>query len=273
MAIVLPELVAAGIYNSAIAAKGKTITKTRKTTMFEIELPTEDGGISYISDEASPIRTDIMICSKPGQLRHSRVPFKCWYVHFMLAEGILREMLMQLPFFIPVRQRERYAALFQRMSGYFESGLAEDQLMVQSLLLELIYTLYQEGQRQLHPVAVRQNNDAIVSRVIRYVQENLTADLSLTAMADLAKLSPIHFHNCFKASTGRTLRQYVEEQRIKKASNLLVTTDWTLTEISSVCGFSSQSYFSSAFKRRMGVTPREYAREVAKRYVTSPHPE
>ena len=46
MDIILPEIVAAGIYNSRIAVKDKLITKNRKTTMFEIEIPIEKGGIS-----------------------------------------------------------------------------------------------------------------------------------------------------------------------------------------------------------------------------------
>ena len=90
--------------------------------------------------------------------------------------------------------------------------------------------------------------------------------MSLNAVASYASLSSIHFHNCFKAATGKTLHEYVEEQRIKKAAGLLVSTDLTLTEISYECGFSSQSYFSYAFKRKMKMTPREYAKEVYKRY-------
>ena len=63
-----------------------------------------------------------------------------------------------------------------------------------------------------------------------------------------------------------TIHEYVEEQRIKKAANMLITTDYTLAEIAYECGFSSQSYFSYAFKRKMNKTPREYAKEVFERY-------
>jgi AraC-like DNA-binding protein len=74
---------------------------------------------------------------------------------------------------------------------------------------------------------------------------------------------------------GKTAEEYkgvldelisTEEQRIKKAANMLLTTDYTLTKIAYECGFSSQSYFSYAFKRRMNVTPREYAKKVFNKY-------
>jgi len=46
-----------------------------------------------------------------------------------------------------------------------------------------------------------------------------------------------------------------------------MTTDHTLTEIAFDCGFSSQSYFSYVFKRRIGKTPREYIQEINSRYA------
>ena len=88
----------------------------------------------------------------------------------------------------------------------------------------------------------------------------------LNEIAEIVHLSPIHFHNCFKVSVGKTLRDYVEEQRLRKAIKLLLTTDYSLTKIAYECGFSSQSYFSYAFKRKMGLTPRQYATQVFKRY-------
>ena len=76
----------------------------------------------------------------------------------------------------------------------------------------------------------------------------------------------MNFHNTFKTAVGKTLRDYIEEQRIKKATNLLLTTNYSLTQIAYECGFSSQSYFSYVFKRRMKKTPREYAKEIYMSY-------
>lgn len=64
----------------------------------------------------------------------------------------------------------------------------------------------------------------------------------------------------------KTLREYVEEQRIRRAVNLLVGTDLTLSEIAYECGFSSQSYFSYVFKERMKTTPRAYARDYYRKF-------
>ena len=113
---------------------------------------------------------------------------------------------------------------------------------------------------------VKTNNYAAIESTVAYIKENLTADLSLEALADRAGFSSIYFHKCFRASVGMTIREYVEAQRIKRATMLLVQSNMTLTEIAYECGFSSQSYFSFAFRRKMGMTPREYSARLLEMY-------
>ena len=79
-------------------------------------------------------------------------------------------------------------------------------------------------------------------------------------------LSPVYFHNVFKSATGKTLHDYIEEQRIKKAIYLLQTTNYSLTKVAYECVFSSQSYFSFVFKRRMKNTPRKYMKDIYCKY-------
>lgn len=266
MKIILPEIVAIGVYNSQIAAKNKSVTKNRKTAMFELELPIENGGISYINDEHAPILTSTLVCAKPGQTRHTKLPFKCYYIHMIVKEGSIYDLLMNVPNYLSITDTERYQNIFLQMCKYFDSAIEADKIMLSGLVMELVYMIYKDSSKQQRKEAASSGNYDIIERVISYIKSNLTSDLSLETVAAYANLSPIHFHNCFKSATGRTLHQYVEDQRIKKAANLLITTDWTLTRISGECGFSSQSYFSYAFKRKMNITPREYAKQIYNRY-------
>ncbi len=264
--ITLPEIVAVGIYNAQLAVKNREITKNRKTTMFEIELPVEDGGISYINSDSMPVTSDIVICAKPGQIRHTRLPFKCYFIHIIVKDGELYDTLMETPSYVRISDREKYEKIYKDLCKYYDTGLYSDKIMLHSLILELIHSLYKSSQKQVLREKTKNSNDEMIKSVIGYIKNNLSADLSLKTLSQYSSFSPIHFHNCFKAATGKTLREYVEEQRIQKAINLLVIADMTLSEIAYECGFSSQSYFSYAFKKKMNVTPREYAKEVYKRY-------
>ena len=266
MSIVLPEIISVGIYQSQFAVKNKTVSKKRKTALFELELPIESGGISYIDTQQHKIEPNMLICSKPGQTRHTKFPYRCYYIHMILREGALYDMLMSMPDFIQTDKQQKYSEIFKRMCKYYDTRLEEDNIILQGLILELVHSMNNDAKKSALQSNIKSNNYQLTEKVIGYIKENLISDLSLENVARYAGLSPIHFHNFFKASTGETLRQYVEEQRIKKAVNMLLTTDFTLTKIAYECGFSSQSYFSYAFKRKMKLTPRQYAQKVFLRY-------
>jgi AraC-like DNA-binding protein len=140
--------------------------------------------------------------------------------------------------------------------------------MLQSLILKLIYFLTEYSSHGSGRHTPKHSN-SVISKTVEYIANNLTADLSLNTISKSFNFTPVYFHKLFKSSTGKTLRTYVEEQRIKKAIELLLSTEDTLTQIAYACGFSSQSYFSNAFKKKMNCTPREYVKKIHLRYEKS----
>ncbi len=264
--IILPEIVAVGIYNAQLVLKKGSETKNRRTTMFEVELPIEEGGVSFIDDETHPISPNTLICAKPGQLRHTRLPFKCYYIHIIVKSGILFDLLSELPNFIELSDSAEVKAIFETMIEAYGKGTEEEELLIHSLILKLAYLLRRDASKGNNRRKAKANNQRTIEKTIEYIKNNLTESLNLETMANMAKFTPTYFHKLFKASTGKTLHDYIEEQRIKKSVGLLTSTDMTLTEIAYECGFSSQSYFSYAFKRRMNLAPREFAKEIQLKY-------
>ena len=264
--IVLPEIVTIGIYNLQSAMKNKLVSPNRKTTLFELELPLEDGGISYIDDSSHPVRENTVICAKPGQLRHTRSPFKCYYIHMIVSQGPLLEALSSFPNFVELTDAREIRKIFSSLCEYYHGGTAKNELMVQSLLLKLIFLLEQKVALLKTNHRPKPSNQTVIEQTLRYINEHLTEELSLSSLSEQVHFSPIYFHKLFKRSVGKNLREYVEEQRIKKAIDLLISTDKTLTQIAYECGFSSQSHFSCVFKKKMQLPPREYAREYHLKY-------
>ena len=271
MDIILPKIVSIGYYNTDIVIKNKNmdITKNRNVTMFEIEIPDIYGGVSYVDSLSHSIIPNMIICAKPGQIRRTRLPFKCYFIHIVVEKGILHDMLINIPtFFEPVKIVE-YRRIFKKLYKYYENSTDVDNVILQSLILELIYKLYNDT-KCLENDNVRESaNREIINKAVQYIDDNLTNTLSLEELSKFVGFSPIYFHNMFKTSTGLTLHQYVEILRIKKASTLLVTTNMTLAQIALECGFSSQSYFNFAFKRKMKMTPREYVKVSNNRYISN----
>ena len=137
----LPKIVAVGIYNSHIATKNLKISKKRKTSMFEIELPMEEGGISYIDGNSKRINSNMIICAKPGQVRHTKFPFKCYYVHMIIHGGSLYDSLMCIPDFFETDMGDIYKSIFQKLMKHYNTLSDSEEIILQSLILELIYTI------------------------------------------------------------------------------------------------------------------------------------
>ena len=259
--IVLPLRVRAGSYNALLAIKNRTTSEDRKVKRFEIELPIEDGGMSYIDGETRPITKDLVICAKPGQIRHTRLPYKCFYIHMVVREGLLYDALMEMPNFIEIASHERIRGIFERICTCHVKERKENELLQQGLILELVYAI--SSPSQINKV---KGGNKTIEKALLYIKSNLSSELSLEKVANEVKFAPSYFHRLFKSYMGKPLHKYIEDLRIEWATNLLITTEKTLTEIAYECGFSSQSYFSYAFKRHTGLTPRAYAKKIVERY-------
>lgn len=251
------DIKSTGIFNSQIFRLNTKISEIRVTTMFELELPMENGGVSYIDSENIKITPDIMICAKPGQKRHTKFPFKCYYIHVNIYDSEIFNAAVDLPNFIQINDNEKYIRLFKSMIKHCNSKCEDDKYMVYSQFLKLIYLLVNKvgSSKKTNNFAVYNN---YIETAIGYIDDHLSEKLSLNNVACAVSLSPVYFHNIFKAATGQTLHDYIEDKRIKKSIDLMQTTDLTLADIAYSCGFSSQSYFSYAFKRRMNTAPRNY---------------
>lgn len=92
--------------------------------------------------------------------------------------------------------------------------------------------------------------------VTDYINDNLEQNLSLGELASCAQLSQYHFSRAFKKSQGISPHQYVIQQRVEKAKQLIKENKMSTAEIAIACGFANQSHLHRHFKHMTGVTPR-----------------
>jgi AraC-like DNA-binding protein len=95
-------------------------------------------------------------------------------------------------------------------------------------------------------------------KVKKFIHEHFTEEITLAQVADVAGMSASSFSRYFHLATGRTLRDYLIDSRLGKASRLLMSTDLNISEICYSCGFNNLSNFNRIFKSRRGSTPREF---------------
>lgn len=97
-----------------------------------------------------------------------------------------------------------------------------------------------------------------LNRVREFINANLEEDLSLADLAAIADLSQFHFARSFRKSTGQTPQQFVTEQRIERAKQLLAKDDLPIVEVGLQTGFKNQSHFTTLFRKYTKFTPKTW---------------
>ena len=95
-------------------------------------------------------------------------------------------------------------------------------------------------------------------QVVEYINEHLEQDIKLANLAQLLGMSQFHFSHLFKQSLGIPPYQYLLQQRIERAKQLLKQKKRSITEIAFECGFNSHSHLSKKFRQSTGMTPKAY---------------
>lgn len=97
-----------------------------------------------------------------------------------------------------------------------------------------------------------------LSRVMKYIDQNFTEEISLDKLAAVAGYSKYHFSRIFKKYHNMSTVQYISRKRIKLAERLLIDPELSITEVAMRSGFSSLTTFNRIFKMEKHCTPTEF---------------
>ena len=101
---------------------------------------------------------------------------------------------------------------------------------------------------------------ATVKRVIEKIENSLADKIRIEELAEMVGLSRSHFSRAFQATTGQSPQEFLIQRRLCEARNLLADTEQAISDIALTSGFSSQSHMTKAFKKHLGITPKQYRR-------------
>lgn len=156
--------------------------------------------------------------------------------------------------------------LGKAVNGEMQRQSSAGRLLVETLGLSLAEKIIQSytggvASRPAPPVSAGGLGASRLRRVLDYIEDNLTGDVSVKDLASVACLSPYHFARLFRAAVGMAPHAYLSKRRLALAKRLLSQSDCPLAEIALTCGFSSQSNFAKAFKGSTGKAPGAYRKD------------
>ncbi|MBB6734760.1 response regulator [Cohnella zeiphila] len=103
-----------------------------------------------------------------------------------------------------------------------------------------------------------ESRHSLVAQIQQFIQEHLSEDVSLQAIANHVYMHPTHVSKLFKRETGQNLSDYLLRLRMEKAVYLLKESRYKIYEIAGLTGYKNPTYFIKVFKEQFGVTPQEF---------------
>ncbi|ESA31950.1 transcriptional family [Leptolyngbya sp. Heron Island J] len=144
--------------------------------------------------------------------------------------------------------------------GEIKNGGLAGQLYVDSLTNALAVQLLRDFSA-VQPCATAYGgglSDRQLMQVTDYIHDCLGQNIGLSDLSELLKMSESQFSRRFKQSMGVAPYQYLLQQRIEQAKQLLKTTNLSVMEIAMVCGFSSHSHLGKLIRQYTGLSPKAY---------------
>lgn len=261
----IPEIVSCGVFDSRLRFGNMEETKNRKVSIYEFELPIDKTGTSHINDVAYPLDAGLVLCAKPGQIRHSLLPIRAYFIHLLVRDSYTKSILNKLPDVFRPTQRKKYEEIFTTIIYAKQTPSTQNTLLCHAKLFELLSLLVQETEHLQKNAKLSGASERVIEAAIDYINAHYLEDIELGDIAAHVHLTKIYFHNLFKSATGVTTHQYILSKRMERAKKQLVSCE-NIAEVASRCGFGSQSYFNYVFKKETGLTPKQYKKNLSQNY-------
>ncbi|WP_019722165.1 AraC family transcriptional regulator [Heyndrickxia coagulans] len=134
-----------------------------------------------------------------------------------------------------------------------------ERLKTQEKLFELEYSMlrnFTEAVQQARKQEHRYSH--AIHMAVAYIHENILQVITLESLAKHVYLNPSYLSHLFKKETGVSVTDYINKKRIEESIYFLLHTNIPISEIALLFHFCNQSYYTSLFKKYMGLTPKEF---------------
>lgn len=237
-------------------------------------IPIQDTPPIIVDNKEYPLKPNFVFSSNPNQL-HKPVDTgdkSCLFLGLFIEKAFLRETSKTLFSSEDLQFDNKCFSLNPQTKSLLYSFIEEsstqqlgNELFLQALSIQIAVKILREGNHNLNnlPLMLNEYSDKkCINRAIDFLMSNYNSTITLNDLAREVNYSPFYFLRIFKQSTGMTPFEFLLEIKLEKAKNLLKHTDFSMTEICYLSGFTSTSHFTQAFKRKTGVSPTNYKKNM-----------
>ena len=187
----------------------------------------------------------------------SRAPLSFFWCRFSMSEAV-GNAKYKIKNLINTSSSYIASALLNELSS--KAGVHNCEEYISFALTTMLYSFAGSGSKVEQPVS-----DSF-TKVLRYIDENLSTPIGASQVANHFGYNPAYFSRLFMRKTGITPMEYIKNQRISLAKQLLVRPYDSVSDIGIACGYPDEKYFSRLFKKSEGMTPTQYRKANSPEY-------
>lgn len=166
---------------------------------------------------------------------------------------------------LDLHERAFVEALFgTMMQEHLKHGETSEAYLKTSLVQLLLFISKNEHQLEAPPLDYANPTHRMISEITVYINNNFGEDITLSAISELFHISPCYFSRAFKANTGFSFTEYLNNVRVKESQKYLSHSDMSIMHIAEIVGFKSNTHFGRVFKNIIGMSPLAYRKSICK---------
>lgn len=228
-------------------------------------------GVFYIENEKVPVKTDDLIIINPN-VEHTEKTFPNNPMEYIVfgVEGLAFSFTEHdqaygrgYSFYSYGSDKNQFINFAQLIMHEFQDKKPGFEKVCHGLLeVLLVYISRKQKLSVISESSFQLSKECAIAK--RYIDTNYAQDITLDSLAEITHINKFYLAHSFTECIGQSPISYLTERRLAACKELLSSSNLSVTQIATSAGFSSQSYFSQIFAKKVGISPRQYRKLYAK---------
>ena len=239
------------------------LVSTHWHTYYEFHVILSGYGVHVVNDSSYHYKKGNIALFSLSDLHRMEIHEPTSLINFefpksMIDPVALNEIQKNAPIIVQIDDEQEFEQLKQMLYEFkdeLDKKGALQKEYIYHLFNRILFFLLKHKRVQLN---TQNTMPKKFNKALSYIQEHFSEDLALQQIAALFDLTPNYLGSLFHKNLGIGFVEYLQRLRMDHAKILLKQTDLSTTDISSLCGINSSSYFAKVFKRYYNMTPEDY---------------
>lgn len=196
-----------------------------------------------------------LLCIPCGNQRQARVdqddPMAAYASNFRLYNLQAAEVSLPFPLHSTIGIHDELISLYQELNFVWVQKKRGYTMKVRALFLNILHRLFSILYYEDSSI----HTDARIHTVMDYMSKNYNLPLNVKQLASIVGLNPSYLGTLFRKQTGITVKEHINRIKMNSAENMLISGEFSITEVAQKCGFEDPFYFSKVFKKIKGYSP------------------